>query len=611
MKDNEELLHIYSEEGGLLAEHDLSTHAASVMIAFSEKQFSFVETASAGTPVMAALVRDEDGWTLAAADPSRPVMNGNKETTDIHLVAGLPVRLGEWVFRLERSAQEAGSALVWRAKGGSFAVDRLMAGRNIVGSDRHEAPPTVNPTLAKETLCELYPSEDGLDVVVPGSSDGRLSVGMKELFAIGDFEGMLMTAADAAEAIKSRDPFFWPSRRQRRLVKLAGFLILLIFGAAFAMNGAKARCEKLLAEPRGATEIAYVPDRAMSARSDQVTIYTITFFRSLVSVLTAEPNSTTADLIRRGELLGDNADIRRKVKFLTDVRNIQETVKSGRWDEFAKIIAGVDQEMFRICDADDFLHDARQVHDCLTYKLPRSIAEASASADAGRLEGLREKIALIFSDLDHNLFLSGDILRRERTNVERELECVSAYVKVREAVLSELGGDAPLDETPSYYRLYDTFNELVSTLGQGGAVTEIYRPVIECERGVVAEIVTRAVDRIIANEKNDEFGRFSTLLSPLADLGESVGIPSAQTDVWRVKARFAAKRLDAHYRELYSAYRLKALTDPQAAAVTLDAILAVGDVRNGFHKWALKEKARLADEQAAPSDEATESKEAK
>ena len=76
------------------------------------------------------------------------------------------------------------------------------------------------------------------------------------------------------------------------------------------------------------------------------------------------------------------------------------------------------------------------------------------------------------------------------------------------------------------------------------------------------------------------------------DLGESVGIPSQEVDIWRAKARVAQKRLDEHYRKLYSEYRIKALTDPQGAEKVLDEIIAVGDERNGFHQWAVKEKGK-------------------
>ena len=592
MKGNEEILHVYSADGEPLAECDLGARGASVMVAFADGKFEFIESAANGTTVVAALVRDEDGWTLVAADPSRPVISGNKETTDVHLVAGLPSRLGEWVFRLERSAQESGTALVWRYRGSSFVVDRLIAGRNIVGSDRMDGDPLVNPTLAKEVLCELYPSEAGLEVVVPGSSDGRLSVGMQELFSIGGFEGMLLTAADAAAAIKMRDPFAWPSRSQRTLIRISAFFLVLLFAAAFAVNGLKSRYEAELAEARGAVEVAYAPERLGVALSDQATIYTIAFFRALPQVLIAEPNAITLDLIRRGGLLSDNDDIRRKVKFLKTVREIQETIKSGRWDEFAVAFESADREMFGICDADDFLHDAKQVYDCLTRKLPRKLADASEHGKSASLGEFAKEIAQSFGDLQHNTFLSGDVLERERENTMREYECMLTYVKARDRLMTVLEDGSTIGEPGAYADLYTVFGDLMSVIGQGGSTDEIYGPMVVRERAVVADIVRRTVNAVISRESADAIGRFASILSPIADLGESVGIPSQEVDIWRAKARVAQKRLDEHYRKLYSEYRIKALTDPQGAEKVLDEIIAVGDERNGFHQWAVKEKGK-------------------
>lgn len=592
MNNKQEILHIYSADGAPVAERDLASDEASVLVIIEDGHPAFTTAVDGGQTVLAALVRDEDGWTLAAAEPSKPVVSGARRENDIHLVAGLPCQIDGWIFRLERSDDDSGLALVWRYRGSPIAVDPVVAGRNIVSFDRTEKRPLVNPTLPDEELFEFYPTADGLDVTVSGNSSDRLSVGFNVLFSVGGFEGMLMVNADAAKAIKAMRPFAWPSRKIRRLVRLSVLAVIGVFVAAFAVRARVNALTAYLDSPRGAEKIEYVAAGGRTDAGDNITVYDITFYRMLPVILVVEPNAVTLDLIHRGELLASDPGVARKVKFLKDVRAIQETVKTGRWEEFNKVLDGIDEKMFKECDADSFLDDAKEVNAFLIKTIPEKIVNASVQGHSKDLDSLRSEVDRMFEALKGNIFLDGEIFSRERTNIEQLLGIVTAYVRARDQVLKELSADPPSCNMGSMSELYAAVSDAVVFFKNADDGRNAYSAAYERERGQLQDIVRRGVEFVLRRDTGDSIGAVTTMLDPLADLAEYVGLSGDEVSAWRMKAKAAAKKLDMHYRKLYSDYRMESGRDPAKAAKILDSIIAVGDIRNGFHTWALREKAK-------------------
>ena len=84
----QEKLKIFSADGETLLERDLADVAKPLMLLAGETP-QLVEAVPQGADVLGALVRDEDGWTLASAKDDMPVSSGPKTGTDFHLTAGV------------------------------------------------------------------------------------------------------------------------------------------------------------------------------------------------------------------------------------------------------------------------------------------------------------------------------------------------------------------------------------------------------------------------------------------------------------------------------------------------------------------------------------------
>ena len=78
-----EKLKIFSKGGETLLERDLAGAERPLMILAGEKP-ELVEVVPSGADVLGALVRDEDGWTLASAKADMPVSSGPKSGSDFH-----------------------------------------------------------------------------------------------------------------------------------------------------------------------------------------------------------------------------------------------------------------------------------------------------------------------------------------------------------------------------------------------------------------------------------------------------------------------------------------------------------------------------------------------
>ena len=71
----QEKLKIFSASGEVVLEADLAGVEKPLMILSGERP-GLVETVPQGAEVIGALVRDEDGWTLASARQDMPVSSG-------------------------------------------------------------------------------------------------------------------------------------------------------------------------------------------------------------------------------------------------------------------------------------------------------------------------------------------------------------------------------------------------------------------------------------------------------------------------------------------------------------------------------------------------------
>ena len=149
-------LEVFSPEGELLLERDLAEVPSPLMILAGDSP-QLVEAVPQGAEVLGALVRDEDGWTLASAKEDTPVLSGPKSGADFHLTAGVACSLGPWLFRIEREGLATGTVLLWRVGSSDIAADPLAQGRNVVAGEK-DGSSAVNPAIAANVLCEASSS---------------------------------------------------------------------------------------------------------------------------------------------------------------------------------------------------------------------------------------------------------------------------------------------------------------------------------------------------------------------------------------------------------------------------------------------------------------------
>ena len=576
----QEKLKIFSANGETLLERDLTEAAKPLMLLAGESP-QLVETVPQGADVLGALVRDEDGWTLASAKDDQPVSSGPKTGTDFHLTAGVACALGPWVFRIEREGAGTGTVLLWRVGSSAVAADPLVQGRNQVAAAKDGAY-AVNPAVAGAELCSIFPTAEGVDVTASDGGAQRLSVPFATLFAVGRFQGMALPASDAAAAVKSGRPFGWPARRTRAGLMAMLLLVGLVALAALSFTKKKASVDELIGAKRGPEQVARKLAADENNTDEDALVYQSSFFRSLPFILQAARSPITRDLIKRGQQIsghvgGTNAkeyerEIQDIMKFLKAVDDIQDAAQKGNWASLKKTLAAADRKMFTRCDADKFYSDAQELADFITVELPKFFVSASAIGASGSADA-EKRIRARFRALLNNLFMSGKIAHRERDSAEQRWQAISAYVQARARFLSSSAA-AGADLRNAWADFVDAFD----------SEEDVFAPMLKRERELLMQAIVKRAETAS-----------SVSLIHLCALGEAVGVDNARLAQWQARATAARKELARQYREKYSDYRMRAAVAPAApeTLAVLDEMIALGLEDNSFHQWALREKARV------------------
>ena len=578
----QEKLKIFSASGEIALETDLAGVERPLMLLAGDKP-ELVDAVPAGAEVLGALVRDEDGWTLASARADAPVMSGPRTGSEFHLSAGVPCALGPWVFRIEREGVASGTVLLWRVGSSAVAADNIVPGRNIV-AEAKDGSYSVNPPVGGLEICSIFPGAEGVDVASPGGGTERLSVPFATLFGVGSFQGMALPAEDAAKALASGSPFSWPSRRTRS--GLMAMLLVSGLAALVALAVTKKRqsvdAQVLARHGPELVERSAAAGGSIGADEDAL-VFENSFYRSLPLVLKVERSAITQDLIRRGKQIAGHLEgaraqdeertVSRIVAFLQAVDAIQEAVRKGDWNALKDTLDKADREMFTRCDADKFYGDAREIAAFVTDVLPRFFV-AAADSDAGAPEDESRRIGEHFDRLSDNMFMSGNVVRRERDNAQMRWDALSAYLKARGRFFDASDGSCG-DLRDAWADFADAFESDDST----------FAPMLRRQRARIADEILRRAG-----------GADAATLVGLCALGEAVGVENSVLAQWRARAADARREISAKYRAKYSDYRMRSAVAPGApeTLAVLDEMIALGLADNQFHKWALREKERVA-----------------
>ena len=577
-----EHLKILDSSGRTLAERALEpSEKGPILVVADGAGVRLVPAVASGERLVAALVRDVDGWTLAAADAATPVVCGAKRAGSFALVAGSACSVADYVFRLESDVALSGNVLLWRVGKSAVAAENVASGRNLVAADALRGGSlTVNPAVPGVVRFEFYPTADGIDIVLP--SGGRTRIAARLVFAVGDFTGLLLPAADAAAALRSGNPFSYPSRgvRVRLMAALLGVGLVVLLGAYLSREAA--RVERLADAPRGARAVAGTPVTTAADDGDAY-IYMLSFYRDLPLVLGARRSPVADDFIARAARLGESAEVARAVRFLKDVTAIQDLVASRRWDELAARLKGIDREMFTIANATRFLEDVQEVLTCASKLIPEA-ARTVCRASAAEREAINARVARTFADMSDNIFVQSDSLKGWFQGVREKRTALFDYLVVRDRVCASDGARTAADVEA----LRASFATLVQVFGDDlAAVSEDLRRELE-------GFVTATLQRLTARFRTaTDFAPEMSAIVPLCELAADVGVAADRVRAWRQDAQRIDRLVDTRFRACYQEYRLTAADNPARARQLLDEMLAIGQTSNKFHAWARRERARL------------------
>lgn len=578
-----ERLKILDASGKTLLERPLEDVKSPVLVVADGDSVRLAPSVATGDRVIAALVRETDGWTLAAADAASPVVCGTKRAGSLPLVAGSACSVAGLAFCLESDAVRSGHVLVWRVGKSTVAAESVTGGRNVVAADALRGGSlTVNPAVSGTVLFEFYPTGDGLDVVLP--SGVRTRIAERLVFSVGDFTGLLLSSDEAAAALRSGHPFSYPARgvRIRLLAALLGVGLLTLLGAFFMREAT--RTERLADMPRGARRVTHVPASGAAAFDEDAYIYQLSFYRDLPLVLGSQRSPVADDLLARAARFKGNASVQRAARFLADVTAIQDSIAARRWDELSKVLDGIDREMFTIANATRFLEDAQEVHSSASRLIPETALQACTASPAVR-EELNGKVTRILSEMSKNLFVQSGSLKSWFRGLREQKKALLGYLSARDRVCTPGTAHTVAD--------IESLRAAFASLMQVG--NDDLPGVTAHLRQELAAHVARALTTLTARFRTvADFAPEMAAILPLCELAEDVGVEAARVRAWRQDAVRINRLVDARFRDCYRAYRLTVASDPADARRLLDDMLAIGQEGSRFHAWARREKERLA-----------------
>ena len=594
-----ELLHLHAADGALLKTFDLAALPRRPLTLGADPAADL--PLPEGPAVLAALIRDEDGWLLAPADPALP---------ETRLLPGEPAALGPFRFRLERDAVQARATLLWRVGREKAAHAAPLAdGRNVLAWLPDRSAPALNPPVPGDKLCDLFLEGDALTLVAGDAAEGhadRLAFAFGDRFAVGPLQGLALPTALAERALKARDPLAWPDRRVRLLLRVAAAVGLLLGLVLLALaRQAHALRAELDARAPAVVELPGpdLPDDADPLARDAAVAYGQLFHACLPGLLDAPEASASGELLARRaeELLAalpkdapDRAPLARKWAFLKNLADLKRAVAAGNWPRLGRALDTLDAARLAYYDADLLLADAHALDRYFSKTYPEA---CQALCQGGTPASVEPRLQSARDALQGNRFRALPVVAKRLDAQDRHWSALQTW---HVAVRGFGGGAGGADDVDAYdskgvlrealYDLEDATNAL-----DDPTLSALLRQA----RDALADRVATRIATLC--------GEGDALLAPdaatpaqlraLARLARALGTPDAQTVAQRAEAH--ANALETDYerrcRALIVDYRLKRLAgDAPAADAILAQILALGPADSPFWAWAQREQARAA-----------------
>lgn len=579
-----EILKIMQTKGKATLERELPADPGPFLVIERDGALEITTSAVSGTKILAALLRDEDGWVLASPDPLVPVRSGTKSDGSLPLLPGSSCSVGQYVFLLDSDAAMSGDVLLWCIDKSPIAAENAMAGRNTVAADSlRDGVMTVNPAVPGQELFSFYPTAEGLDIAMPDG--GRMSVARRVCFSVGGFEGVLLPADEAIAALKTARPFAYPSRIVRRRLFFAVAGAVVLFCGAVLLGRYADSVERLAEAPHG---IVRVPGRGIcdvQIYANNDTTYLLSLYRDMPVILGSKPTAEARDHLARVSSLTDTQLVVRATRLLQDVLSIQESIQNEEWAGLSNRLAHVGRKEFVIVNGLPFLADSQRVSDFANEIVPAAAMRICSATPSERKE-IEGSITNALAGLEGNRFCGSESFRAYCTRLGRQYDVLKDYFEISDRIRSHSDTLVP-EEVEALRAAY------LEVLRAGDRdVPGLLAKVQGDLRAFTARWFTSLADDF---ERSPSFKPELAAIGTLYDLAGEIETDEATLKSWKARKQAIVRYGETSARAAYEKYRLTRYGKSPETLALLDEIIHIGSCAGRFATWAREEKRRLTE----------------
>ncbi len=247
------LIELYAQDESVLASWNLDDFVAENSISMGTgKNVRISFDPEAPELFLAALIREDDQWFVAAAEQNYPILLEDEILFHTPLKPGLRYRIGDWTFSLNNGekAEQTNFSVLCRNRDKTVSCYNLKAGTTSVVQT---ADGKFRVNTQGQVLFEIH--TDGQKIFHLVSTElsvdnekkiRSLTVQPGEQFSYGVFTGLILSSEEAKKAMKGKDPMAYPTLEIRHKLRLYFVMALLCLIFALLLQIIADRKEKFL-----------------------------------------------------------------------------------------------------------------------------------------------------------------------------------------------------------------------------------------------------------------------------------------------------------------------------------------------------------------------------
>ncbi len=247
------LIELYAQDESVLASWNLDDFGSENSISIGTgKNVRISFDPEAPEIFLAALIREDDQWSVASAEEKYPILMENESIFHAPLKPGLRYRIGDWTFALNsgEKTEESNFSLLCRNQDKTANCYNLKAGTTSV---IQTADGKFRVNTQGRTLFEVHTDGQKTFHLVSTELDANsekkirtLSVQPGEQFSYGSFTGLILSSEDTKKAMRGKDPMAYPTQEIRHKLRLYFTMALLCLILAMLLQVIADRKEKYL-----------------------------------------------------------------------------------------------------------------------------------------------------------------------------------------------------------------------------------------------------------------------------------------------------------------------------------------------------------------------------